>query len=204
MPNGIDRLEALGAANRFTALIGPYCEEVIIAGSIRRRKALVKDIEIVAVPAVTEIPIDLFGNTRADSLLEPRLNELLGAGVLEHRLDKNGRPAWGMKFKRTRFEGIALDLFITTREQYGGILAIRTGPAEFGHLCMTARQYGGAMPANMRQQDGALTRGGYPLATPTEESWFSALGLPCWEPWERTAERLRAHLRGEAVHACTC
>ncbi len=42
--------QALEIAERTKALLAPHCERIEIAGSIRRKKPHVKDIEIVAIP----------------------------------------------------------------------------------------------------------------------------------------------------------
>ncbi len=42
--------KALEIAERTKKLLAPYCERIEIAGSIRRKKPEVKDIELVAIP----------------------------------------------------------------------------------------------------------------------------------------------------------
>jgi DNA polymerase/3'-5' exonuclease PolX len=42
--------QALEIAEKVKALLAPHCERIEIAGSIRRKKPDVKDIEIVAIP----------------------------------------------------------------------------------------------------------------------------------------------------------
>ena len=47
--------QALEIAEKTKALLAPHCERIEIAGSIRRLKPFVKDIEIVAIPKPYEI-----------------------------------------------------------------------------------------------------------------------------------------------------
>lgn len=57
----MEHQKAKAIADRLLAQIGPYCERIEIAGSVRRGKPDVHDIEIVAVPKITEMS-DMFGN----------------------------------------------------------------------------------------------------------------------------------------------
>ena len=92
---------------------------------------------------------DLFGDaTAATDALHALATELLAQGVLAHRPDKNGRPAFGEKLKRVVFRGAAgelpLDLFaVTPPAQWGVIFTVRTGPGAFSTRLVTARRYGG-------------------------------------------------------------
>jgi DNA polymerase/3'-5' exonuclease PolX len=83
--------------------------------------------------------------------------------------------------------GIKLDLFIVQPPaQWGAILAIRTGPAHYSHWLVTQRKQGGAMPSYLRQRDGALWDGDELVPTPTEASYFAALGIDTVpDPWDR-------------------
>ena len=74
--------EAKEIAEGLVEEMRPHCERVEVAGSIRRGKAQVKDLEIVAVPRWTEIPdpYDLLGERTL------RQNELLPVGLGEPHL----------------------------------------------------------------------------------------------------------------------
>jgi DNA polymerase/3'-5' exonuclease PolX len=109
--------EARAIAERVVELLAPHCERLAIAGSIRREKALVGDIEIVAIPQPYEI--DMFA-----SGLAPIVN---GWRKLKGDLQYN-------KCKYTQRllpEGIKLDLFFATNRNWGWIMALRTGSADF-------------------------------------------------------------------------
>ncbi len=181
--------EAQDIAGKILELLKPACENIRIAGSVRRGASQVNDIEIVALPRL-ERPATLFGTADPVSALDARLR----VACSESPLTVGGKS--GQRYKRLHWGQAAnIDLFIVRPPAtWGAILAIRTGPADFVRVCVTARQFGGAMPPGMCQHDGQLLRDGKPLDTPTEESWFTALGLPQWEPGERTPERLQKYL----------
>jgi DNA polymerase/3'-5' exonuclease PolX len=153
---------ARAVAEEARARLAPACVRLEIAGSIRRGRPDVADVELVAVPRVTPGRPDLFGApTTATGELHALATELLAAGVLAHRPDKNGRPAFGEKLKRVVFTGAAgvlpLDLFaVTPPAQWGVIFTVRTGPGAFSTRLVTARRYGGGMPEGHRVRDGAL------------------------------------------------
>jgi DNA polymerase/3'-5' exonuclease PolX len=193
-------------ARRFAEMIAPYCHQVVIAGSLRRRLPTVGDIEIVAVPMLSEArSVDMFGElvkARTTDHLHDYLESLLTDGIVQKRPRSDGATFWGPKAKYMTFEGIPLDLFTPDADRIGIILAIRTGPAEFSHRLVTPKDQSvvvgrkangheirrpGLMPPMYRVQDGWLTYrvSGERIPTPTEESVFQALGLPWAEPWQR-------------------
>lgn len=192
------------------ALLWPFCERLEVAGSIRRRKHLVSDIELVVEPHIRTVAFDLFGTPMETvNMVDARARELLADGTLEHRLDKNARPAFGERYKRLRHvaTGIPLDLFsVLPPAQFGVIVTIRTGSREFSEHLVTSRLIGGALPSYMLVRDGCLyrhingadlpvgkeQRKGYPagwlveIPTPTEASFFEAIGVDWVEPERRS------------------
>lgn len=184
------RAERLAAEAR--TLLAPACRRIEVAGSIRRRRPDVGDIELVAVPVVESGQLDLFGAaTGTRDVLHELCERLLAAGVFAHRPDKHGHPAFGPKFKRLVFRGAAdtlpLDLFVVTPPaQWGALFTIRTGPGAYSHRLVTPRLQGGGMPAGMRLEGGALWDGGRLVETPEEADFFAALGLACPPPEQRT------------------
>lgn len=104
--------EAKPIAEKYKNELSPFCHRVEIAGSIRREKPEVHDIEICCIPKGSALfdfknYVDQFYSIRGDAI--------------------------GKYTRRQLPEGIALDLFITTKEKWGLIFAIRTGSAEFSH-----------------------------------------------------------------------
>lgn len=174
--------EAYELARMWQEDLRPYCERIEIAGSVRRGKAEVKDIELVAAPIVNYNP-DLFGNpTAAYNLLD---------GVIQARarignfvLQKNGE-----RYKQLALpEGINIDLFIVMPPaQWGVIYTIRTGPADFSHWVVTPRKHNGALPSDCKVQDGAVWRAGEMVAMAEEGDFLDFLDLGWIKPEERVA-----------------
>lgn len=100
-------------------LIRPHCIRAEIAGSLRRKRKYVGDIEIVAIPKPYEI-----------GLLESGL-----ASVVNKWKKVRGEMQYGKAKYTQRIlpQGIALDLFFATENNWGYIFAIRTGSADYSH-----------------------------------------------------------------------
>jgi DNA polymerase/3'-5' exonuclease PolX len=135
--------------------------------------------------------IDLFGQAMVYfSPLEELLTDLLcmdGVGLtLDQKVRRNGQ-----KYKRLVFRGEVVELFIADADNYGNILTIRTGDAEFSHALVTPRRAGGLMPGHLAQHGGYLWRGAEKIACPTEEDFFQALGIQWIEPKFRNAANAR-------------
>lgn len=114
--------EAKHLARRLVSDLWQYCDRIEVAGSIRRGKPEIGDIEIVAIPKYAET--DLFGGLTGNHALDTLVWSNIG------ELTKGGH-----KYKQIAlFEGINLDLFIVTPPaQFGVIYLIRTGPAAYSH-----------------------------------------------------------------------
>ncbi|MCY2968241.1 MAG: hypothetical protein NT069_32195 [Planctomycetota bacterium] len=172
----------------------------------------VSDIEILAEPK-WEIPV-----TRTKSLFpdtdKPEARDQLGDLVTTLVSRPDSQLTWdsalmrrGPKYKRLAWRGakyltggaapaIPIDLFIVTPPaSWGCLQAIRTGPAEFSRLLVTSRAKGGALPNHLVAVSGALKNKDGWLQPATEAEYFAAVGLPCWPPAERSAEKLRDWLR---------
>lgn len=171
--------DAQRLADELVRKLGPACEQILIAGSIRRRRELVGDIELVALPRY-HVMSDMFGNEVArESLLDVALEQL---GLT---FSKNGE-----RQKQFAWRGFGVDLFIPgSPERWGMIATIRTGSADFAKWLVTPRSAGGAMPGNLRERDGRIWQGATTLETPEEADVFKVLGLDWILPEERTAGR---------------
>ena len=175
-------------------LLRPACERIEIAGSIRRGKPDVGDIEILAVPTI-EQGHDMFGepNCAYVNRLDLLCSQLLGIGTFTARLDVNGRASFGSKYKRLNYwgsgGGFPLDLFsVIEPAQWGVLYLIRTGPADFSHRFVTSKTAGGMLPPWAQVADGAIRhRGtGEVYATPEEADVFRLIGVDYIEPEGRT------------------
>ena len=170
--------EAERKARQVVGLLETDCTRVEIAGSIRRRRPDVGDIEIVCVPRLDYQPpqLDLFGNV----VHQPPTNAL---DVLASRLVTAHLPTLPQELPGPLACPKGGECHIP---QFGAIFTIRTGCAEFSHRLVTPRLGGGNMPVGMIEKGGVLWDRGRPLETPTEESFFDALSLPWLEPERRT------------------
>jgi len=166
---------ALNAAQVIVNHLRPVCQRIEIAGSLRREKDEVGDIEIVAIP---QYSTDLFAN------------QFYSAGVIGEVLHNRGfkMDKDGENYKKFYFEfyNIWVDLFLTTPEQWGLIFMIRTGSADFSRLMVTPRNKYGHMPSNLHVAGGRVHDAiGNVLDTPEEVDIFRLWGMEFIEPKNR-------------------
>jgi len=97
-----------------------------LCGSIRRNKPEVKDIEVVALPALVEGPTDLFKNPT--KVRDPRfVSSVLSAARLV-----TGDLATGRYCKlMSKYGDVPIDLFLPEKDDFWRIVTIRTGCASF-------------------------------------------------------------------------
>lgn len=153
--------EALEIAERVKALLAPHCERIEIAGSIRRKKPEVKDIEIVAIPKPYQTGLFQDGIAEIVSQWEKVKGEL---------------PC---KYtQRILPEGIKLDLFFAEPGNWGLIFAIRTGSAEYSHKVLAT----GWVARGYHSKDGWLHVGKKVYEVREEIDLFNRLSIPFVEP----------------------
>lgn len=185
-------------ADEFVELIGPYCERIEIAGSIRRQREDVGDIEIVAIPRIEqrELPGSLFEPKLEDvDMLHEFCLQLRRDNVLEDRLSVAGSPSFGPKSKRCLFRGFPLDLFsVHDPLSWGYILALRTGPGELNKQLMQDRP-AGYRPMGLHMESGLIHDRGVRVDTSTEEQFFALFDLPCLPP-EHRGTLVKGGMRG--------
>ncbi|MEW6507205.1 MAG: hypothetical protein AB1432_05610 [Bacteroidota bacterium] len=161
-------------AQKYIDLLAPFCERIEIAGSVRRRKPEVKDIEIVCIPKkeiVLEDVDDFFKEEKDSYEIHPEFIREI------NKLEKiRGEPT-GKYTQRILPEGINLDLFMATKDNWGYILAIRIGPDGYSkYLANTWVKLG------YKGVDGMLTKNGVPIPVYEEKDLFWLLGLEYVEP----------------------
>ena len=153
-------------ADNIVEQLAPHSYKISIAGSIRREKPDVKDIEIVLIPKPYQT-----------GLFEDGL-----ARIVNQWQKVKGELVYG-KCKYTQRilpEGIKLDLFFAMPMNYGLILAMRTGSAEYSHKVL-----GNAwVKAGYKSIEGVLTMDGRPVYVAEETDLFKIIGLE-WIPPER-------------------
>ena len=157
-------------------LLLPACKRIEVAGSIRRGKQDVGDIELLCIPKTTE-QTDLFGESlEPENHLNRMLDELVASGnVLEKRPNRKGHFTYGPQNKLLLHvpTGIPVDVFTADERNWGMSLLVRTGSREFNirvmrrfrDLGMKGHAYGG-----VTDQDGTV------IDCPDEETVFDLLG----------------------------
>lgn len=176
-------------ADEFLELIRPYCKRAVIAGSLRRGREDVADIEIVAEPLRENRP-------EPDGLFEMKDNhvdllhefclKLKAEGEIEDRLASNGNGAFGQKFKRCLYRGFPLDLFCVHDPRFWGyLLALRTGPRALNEQLMIDRVDGGYRPMGLKFEEGKVYQNGVLVDCHIEDQFFALFELPCLPPEER-------------------
>jgi DNA polymerase/3'-5' exonuclease PolX len=161
------------------------------AGSVRRRRPEVGDLELVCVPRFDQVQADLFGDqVERVSLLDQQL-------LQEDWRELKGGDKYKQLLVLRRY---TVDLFIQPDPATWGVnFALRTGSADFARWLVTPRAKGGALPFGMYVQAARLWQAGsvLPLETPEEADFFRLSGLPWIEPAERESGRWGAFTTGE-------
>jgi DNA polymerase/3'-5' exonuclease PolX len=167
--------KAKAIAREIVYWLTPACHRITIAGSIRRRKPDVGDIELLCIPKFNG-PVDL---------LDRELKWLIGTGQLDYRRNKKGSIVYGPKNKLLRHvaSGIGVDIFSTDEECWPVALVVRTGgEATNKEIATRAIRHGLRFHAYGR---GFTLADGSELVCQSEEDVFKAVGLAYREPWER-------------------
>jgi DNA polymerase/3'-5' exonuclease PolX len=112
-------------ADRIVMLLQAHCQVINIAGSIRREKHQVKDIEIVCIPKKEFIQTDLLGGG-VNKTIKGFTDALL---LMQDKIVK-GNPE-GRYMQLIIKGGATLDLFMPQADDYYRQYAIRTGSAEY-------------------------------------------------------------------------
>lgn len=135
------RALALEVAREMCAAIKPICDRLDVAGSLRRMKQEVGDVEIVYIPQFESRPVDMFRRENFDLVTE-KLHELMAQGIITKRPGKDGVCTWGdmNKFAIHTRTGVPIDFFRTSDEKWFNYLVCRTGSAETNKRIATAAQ----------------------------------------------------------------
>lgn len=170
-------------------VLSPYTTAWEIAGSLRRGKDWVGDVDHVIIPKRGAGGANLFGQADDDvNLLWQALDGLVGKYVkgatLERAAREDGRSCWGDRQRAITYNGYTHELYTATPDTIGIHLLIRTGPADFSRTMVTRlAQVGHPV------KDGAVMDGhgpdAKPILTPTETSVFKLAGMRWIEPKHR-------------------
>ena len=160
-------------------LLFQNCRRIEVAGSLRRRRSEIGDLELVAIPK---------------NALYHQLDDLLSKQAIRHTDPKR----WGLKYRSfvsavsvvnsVRLEeDVQIDLALQPDPATWGVnFLLRTGSAEFSRKMVTPRGEGGFMPDHYRVEDARLKAGATVLDTPEEEDVFRLYGIDYVLPPQRT------------------
>ena len=139
----------------------PYCIRAEIAGSIRRKKAEVGDVEIVAIPKPYSVGLFESG---------------IASVVNKWEKSKGNLPC---KYtQRVLPEGIKLDLFFAEESNWGLVFALRTGSADYSHKVLASAW----VREGFKSEGGYLFREGEKYEVREEKDLFRMIGVPYVEP----------------------
>lgn len=161
--------EARHVAEKVMRAVTPFCSQAVIAGSIRREKPEVGDIEIVAVPGNSE-----FSENKAKLLIYDLLDRMATR--------VKGQPDGKYIQWRLWQPPVMLDLFYATTDNFGLQLAIRTGSSKYSHYVLAS----GWKRKGFTSSEGVLyDREGNPTFIRTEKELYDLIG----KPWEQPRDR---------------
>lgn len=173
--------EAESIARRLVDAVRPAARRIEVAGSVRRKKPFVKDIELVIVVSDYD---ELYRRLAAHGrFIKPGVPDVV-----------DWPPKKGAKYVRMLLhEGVKLDLFIANRDNWGGIMVLRTGSAA-GPDGNVYTGFGPAMLARWKRvsKGGKMSGGqltlpdGTRLPVPEEDDFFRL----CEAQWVPPEERI--------------
>ena len=166
--------KARAIAEELKGLLEPTCDRIEIAGSIRRQKPTVGDIELLCIPKFVD----------GVDQLDREIEALVVQRVLGFRLNKLGSRVYGPKNKLMLHipSGIGVDIFSTDAECWSVALVVRTGGERTNkRIAYTALRKGWRFRA---YGDGFDTPDGH-IRCSSEREVFEAVDLPYLEPEKR-------------------
>lgn len=182
------RADAIRVAKEICDALKGKVEALIVAGSLRRRKELVGDVEIIFIPKIEDVVNreDLFGSFIESDLARNAIDDLLSRGILSKRLNERGSEMWGEKNKLATHvaTGMPVDLFRATADNWFNYLVCRTGSSENNVRICTAAQRGGL---KWNPYGSGFTRlsDGQEIKVSSERDVFRIAGLEYLEPHQR-------------------
>ena len=165
MPLSFARSLAVNVIER----LKPFCKRIEIAGSIRRQKPIIGDIEIVLIPKT-----DQQGLFESDSVRDSGfIKTVKGLGA---RIKGNAEQGKYIQILLD-WEQIKVDLFIANENNFGLIHMLRTGSWQFSKRMVTICKKAGYYVKNGYLWD-IIT--GEMIPIPEESEFFRLLGI--YEP----------------------
>jgi len=179
------RAEAVAAAREIVDALDPHCPRLVVAGSLRRRKKTVGDIEIIYISREEDRPskVDLFSNELVP-VVDDEIAAMQNAGILDRRLNSKGTETYGKKNKLMRHvaSGIPVDLFSATEDNWWNYLVCRTGGAQNNIQIAQAAK---ALGWKWNPYGPGFTRRYEERQMHSEQDVYAFVGLPYLQPWQR-------------------
>lgn len=181
----MDLCKATEIAQKIANLVSISSFRTEIAGSIRRQKQSVKDIEIVSIISNYD---DLYQDlSKVGRFIKPSVPQVI-----------DWEPKVGAKYVRMLLhDEIKLDLFIATPENWGGILMLRTGSgvdesgSSFNGFSAGILQRWKKISNGGKMSGGKLfTPEGYAPLQSEEKHVFDLVGLEWIPPQERISKKI--------------
>lgn len=179
--------DALVVATNVESELLLACDRILLAGSARRQRPFVHDLDFVVIPQGKLIKdkngkaVPLSGQNRWFDI--PRIvKEFLNGSIINQ----------GPNIFTAEVEGIQIDINRATEETWAILSTVKTGPVDFNiQLCNRAQKLGMKLSPYV-----GILKGGALLPLASEEDVFKTLDLPFIEPHRRDAavEDLRAGL----------
>lgn len=181
------RYAAISVARQLVEILTPVCERIIIAGSLRRGKQWVGDVEILYIGKIItrSKPGDMFAQETV-SLAEQAIAEMVASSILTPRVNKIGGTCWGDQNKLAAHNatGIPVDLFQTSQSNWFNYLICRTGSAQH-NIQIAARAKDRGWSWNPYGSGFTHLITGKTHHVTSEESLFEFLDIPFLTPQER-------------------
>ncbi len=197
----ITYFEAISICDELISQLERFCEDIRVAGSVRRRREMVGDIEIVILPKLQDAPIvnqlsmldtlpDAAVEVPVKNLTFTALNEMTSLyGGDWFRLSLYGKKN-GQKYKKFEIRGpnrkwIQIDMFFANADNIGLIYLMRTGPWEFSKHMLSGSKDKGALPDGYVCKGGHIYKDDHLIPIPTEKELFDITGYQYLAPMAR-------------------
>jgi DNA polymerase/3'-5' exonuclease PolX len=183
--------EAVVIAEKFVSYLRKHCSRIVVAGSIRRRRAFVKDIEILLISkrGGQIDPTDLFKHEIARPAADIAIDKLIENGTIQKRPNVDGHFTWGPENKLAVHvrSGIPVDFFSTTEAKWFNSLVVRTGPSKSNKAIAAAAIARGwhwhAYGEGFTRNEGKTSIDRHKVES--EEDAFHFVGMPYTQPEKR-------------------
>lgn len=169
--------EATYKANQVVHDLEPLCERILVCGSVRRLQPVCSDLDIVCIPRRDPVK-DMFGQLTGYEVYPEFVTKINSWKKLK------GEPTG--KYTQRFVYGVKVELSMCTHDNWGNIVLIRTGNADFSHMIMKR-----VLKCGLEQREGFLYDGDKIISLKEEQDYFDILNLPYIEPPHRNADSFR-------------